>query len=235
MDEPFLSQKAFIIIFLVLTVIAIGGGAYFKSNSSGSGSTISNSSPGPSDELDLFGQSNKNESNLTAQQNMNNKAQTSSKKYAAAPVTLPVEQLQNKKAVITTDKGVIEFEIFPEAPKAASNFIFLTNDRFYDGLRFHRVEPGFVIQGGDPSGNGTGGPGYQFADEPVTRTYDKGIVAMANAGPNTNGSQFFIMLEDNPSLPKSYTIFGQVLKGQEVVDQIKVGDVMRSVSIQPIQ
>jgi len=98
-------------------------------------------------------------------------------------------------------------------------------------LTFHRREKGFVIQGGDPNGNGTGGPGYKFVDEPVTREYDRGIVAMANAGPNTNGSQFFIMLANNP-LPKQYTIFGKVISGLDVVDKIKVGDVMELVTIE---
>lgn len=164
------------------------------------------------------------------------------KQYSKFPGVLPAEQLQNeetsspsKKAVIQTAKGKIEFEIFPDAPKAASNFIFLANDGFYNGLVFHRVVPGFVIQGGDPLGTGSGGPGYQFEDEPVNRKYDKGIVAMANAGPNTNGSQFFIMLEDNPTLPPNYTIFGKVISGQEVVNQIKVGDVMQKVSIEPLK
>ncbi|OGE24723.1 peptidylprolyl isomerase [Candidatus Daviesbacteria bacterium RIFCSPHIGHO2_01_FULL_38_8] len=145
---------------------------------------------------------------------------------------MAASELQNKKAVIVTNKGKIEFEIFPDAPKAASNFIFLTKKSFYDGLTFHRVVPGFVIQGGDPLGNGTGGPGYRFEDEPVTKKYDKGIVAMANAGPNTNGSQFFIMLEDNPQLPPNYTIFGKVISGQDVVDKIVIGDVMQKVTIE---
>ncbi|OGE64686.1 hypothetical protein A3I48_01545 [Candidatus Daviesbacteria bacterium RIFCSPLOWO2_02_FULL_36_7] len=151
------------------------------------------------------------------------------------PGILKPEILQNKKAIIQTAKGRIELEIYPEASAAASNFILLSANGFYDGLTFHRVEPGFVIQGGDPLGDGTGGPGYQFPDEPVTRDYKKGVVAMANSGPNTNGSQFFIMLEDNPTLPKKYTIFGQVISGQEVVDQITVGDVMQKVVIQNLQ
>lgn len=227
MDEPFLSQKAFVIIFLILTAIAVGGGAFFKLNSSGT-----TASPGPSGELDLFG------SPRAAQQGQTNQQQTmptNKKQYTQAPAVLAEGQRLNKKAVIETNKGVIEFEIFgDEAPKTASNFIFLATDKFYDGLRFHRVEPGFVIQGGDPVGNGTGGPGYKFEDEPVTRKYDRGIVAMANSGPNTNGSQFFIMLADNPTLPPNYTIFGRVISGQEVVDQIKVGDVMNKVTIQAI-
>ena len=102
---------------------------------------------------------------------------------------------------------------------------------FYDNLTFHRVVPGFVIQGGDPQGDGTGGPGYKFPDEPVTKKYDRGIVAMANSGPDTNGSQFFIVLADQPNLPPKYTIFGRVIKGLKVVDQIKVGDRMKKVSV----
>lgn len=157
------------------------------------------------------------------------------KQYSKFPGDLPLIELQNKKAVILTDKGKIEFEIYPEATKTASNFIFLARDGFYDGLTFHRVEPGFVIQGGDPLGDGTGGPGYQFEDEPVTKKYTKGMVAMANAGPDTNGSQFFIMLEDHPELPPKYTIFGKVISGQEVVGSIKVGNVMQRVTIDSLQ
>lgn len=153
------------------------------------------------------------------------------KQYKQFPGILVFDELKNRKAVIETEKGKIEFEIFTDAPKAASNFIFLVRDGFYDGLTFHRVVPGFVIQGGDPLGNGTGGPGYRFEDEPVTKKYDKGIVAMANAGPNTNGSQFFIMIEDNPQLPPNYTIFGKVITGQDVVGKIAVGDVIRKVAI----
>lgn len=156
------------------------------------------------------------------------------KTYTAFPGEYSAEELANKKAVIETNKGTIEFELFPEAPKAASNFMHLSRDGFYDGLTFHRVVPGFVIQGGDPKGDGTGGPGYKFEDEPVMKKYTKGIVAMANSGPDTNGSQFFIMLADTP-LPPAYTIFGNVIKGQDVVDEIKVGDVMKKVTIVDMQ
>lgn len=152
--------------------------------------------------------------------------------YEAAPGLLPEDKIKNKIVVMETQKGTIKFELFAEeAPLTVSNFVFLTNNNFYNDLTFHRVEPGFVIQGGDPSGNGTGGPGYRFADEPVKRAYDRRIVAMANAGPNTNGSQFFIMLENTP-LPPNYTIFGQVIEGMEVVDKIRVGDVMKRVMIE---
>ena len=157
------------------------------------------------------------------------------KRLSQFPGILKPEILQNKKAIIQTVKGLITLEIYPEASMAASNFMILAANGFYDGLTFHRVDPGFVIQGGDPVGNGTGGPGYSFPDEPVTRDYKKGIVAMANSGPNTNGSQFFIMLADHPELPKQYTIFGQVIAGQDVVDKIAVGDVMQKVVVQNLQ
>lgn len=148
------------------------------------------------------------------------------------PGVLPGERIQGKKVTIQTNKGTMEFELYPDdAPKTVSNFVYLVEEGFYDGLTFHRVVPGFVIQGGDPVGTGVGGPGYQFEDEPVTKDYDQGIVAMANAGPDTNGSQFFIMLEDNSSLPKDYTIFGKVTKGMDVVKKIVVGDRMEKVEI----
>ncbi|MBI2590097.1 peptidylprolyl isomerase [Candidatus Berkelbacteria bacterium] len=148
-----------------------------------------------------------------------------------APTILPGEKIQNKTAIVETPKGTIRISLLPDdAPLAVSNFITLIEKKFYDGLTFHRVEPGFVIQGGDPNGDGTGGPGYTFKDEPIRQEYKRGIVAMANSGPNTNGSQFFIMLEDKP-LPPNYTIFGEVTDGMNVVDQIQVGDQMMSVTI----
>jgi len=137
------------------------------------------------------------------------------------------------RAVITTEKGDIEVDLFDKgAPKTVQNFVDLANKGFYDGVIFHRVIPGFMIQGGDGQFGkkasldanrvGTGGPGYRFEDEPVTGSYSRGTLAMANAGPNTNGSQFFIMHKDY-ALPKSYTIFGQVTKGLDVVDTIAAG------------
>lgn len=151
------------------------------------------------------------------------------------PGILRVEVLYNKKAVIDTAKGKFELEVYPEASKAASNFLLLTVNGFYDGLSFHRVEPGFVVQGGDPLGDGRGGPGYTFEDEPIIREYVKGIVAYANAGPNTNGSQFFILLSDHPELPKRYTIFGNVISGMDVVEKLSAGDVMKKVTIQSLR
>ena len=139
-------------------------------------------------------------------------------------------------ATIDTDKGVIEIELSTQgAPKATANFIELANKGFYDGVVFHRLVPGFVIQGGDGEYGhidrldrgrlGTGGPGYKFADEPFDGDYERGTVACANAGPNTNGSQFFIVLADltGGRLPKKYTLFGHVTKGMDVVDAIEAG------------
>lgn len=155
------------------------------------------------------------------------------KRLSRFPGMLTLDSLQNKKAVIQTAKGIIQLKIYPEASMAASNFMILAANGFYDGLKFHRVED-WVVQGGDPNGDGSGGPGYQFPDEPVNRAYVKGIVAMANAGPNTNGSQFFILKKDYPLQP-NYTIFGQVIAGEDVVDKIAVGDVMQKVVIQVFQ
>jgi cyclophilin family peptidyl-prolyl cis-trans isomerase len=151
----------------------------------------------------------------------------------AFPGILPAEKTAKKQVRIKTTKGDIVFELLPDqGPKAASNFVYLTERGFYDGLTFHRVVPGFVIQGGDPAGNGSGGPGYRFEDDPVNLPYKEGIVAMANAGKNTNGSQFFIMLADNP-LDPAYSIFGRVISGMDVVKKITVGDSMSAVSIEP--
>ncbi|HBV57900.1 MAG TPA: peptidylprolyl isomerase [Candidatus Magasanikbacteria bacterium] len=135
---------------------------------------------------------------------------------------------------IKTNKGDIALELFSaDAPNTVANFIALAKKGFYDGVIFHRVISGFMIQGGDPTGTGAGGPGYQFADELNSETpsyqngYTRGTVAMANAGPNTNGSQFFIMHKDTP-LPHAYTIFGKVTAGMEIVDAIVAGQVNSS-------
>ena len=136
------------------------------------------------------------------------------------------------RAIIATDLGNIDVDLFTQAaPKTTQNFIDLAKKGFYDDVIFHRVIPGFVIQGGDGEFGkksslnagrvGTGGPGYKFEDEPIHGDYGRGSLAMANAGPNTNGSQFFICVDDlSGRLPKSYTLFGQVTKGLDIVDQI---------------
>jgi len=138
---------------------------------------------------------------------------------------MTIDQGRQYIATIKTNFGDIEVQLFPQdAPLAVNNFVFLAREGFYNGVKFHRVVKGFVIQSGDPTGTGAGGPGYTFTDEKVTRDYIAGVLAMANAGPNTNGSQFFITLADlSGRLPKNYTIFGQVTSGFNVVQ--KIGDV----------
>ena len=124
-------------------------------------------------------------------------------------------------ADIRTNKGAMTIELFAsESPVTVNNFVFLARERFYDGVVFHRVIKDFMIQTGDPTGTGAGGPGYAFEDEPVTRSYSRGIVAMANAGPNTNGSQFFIVHGSDVGLAPDYTIFGQVTQGLDTLDAL---------------
>lgn len=138
-------------------------------------------------------------------------------------------------AVIKTNRGEIRLELFPaEAPLTVANFVNLARRGYYDGLKFHRVIADFMIQGGDPTGNGTGGPGYQFEDEiSRKRKHDvPGVLSMANAGPGTNGSQFFITHVPTPWLDGKHTVFGAVVAGQSVVDAVRQGDVMLSVSVE---
>jgi peptidyl-prolyl cis-trans isomerase B (cyclophilin B) len=126
------------------------------------------------------------------------------------------------QAIIRTNHGPIHLELYPDdAPRTVSNFVKLANDGFYDRVIFHRVIPDFMIQGGDPTGTGTGGPGYTFEDEFNDHRVERGALAMANAGPNTNGSQFFIVTtEAAPWLDGKHTVFGKVTEGMEVVDEI---------------
>ena len=143
------------------------------------------------------------------------------KQWKSAP-EMQVDPSKRYSATLHTNKGDITFDLLmSDAPKTVNNFVFLAKEGFYDNVIFHRIIKGFMIQGGDPTGTGSGGPGYKFADEKVSRRYGRGIVAMANAGPNTNGSQFFICHGRNSeSLPPSYTIFGNVTEGLDVVDAI---------------
>lgn len=133
-----------------------------------------------------------------------------------------------------TEKGVISLTLYPEyAPKTVNNFIFLAKEGYYDGVSFHRVISNFMIQGGDPTGSGMGGPGYRFDDEfrgnPLT--HETGVISMANAGPGTNGSQFFITHSPQPHLNGKHTVFGRVTGGQEVVDSIRQGDLIFKVTV----
>ena len=150
------------------------------------------------------------------------------KKSYDKPPEMKIDPNKTYTATITTSKGKIVVDLFPkEAPKSVNNFVFLARDKFYDGTIFHRVIPGFMIQGGDPTGTGRGGPGYQFENEnkDSQRKFDAGTLAMANAGPDTNGCQFFINDAESQWLtPDKYTIFGHVKDGQDVVKAIANAD-----------
>ncbi|CAI8003293.1 Peptidyl-prolyl cis-trans isomerase-like 3 [Geodia barretti] len=143
----------------------------------------------------------------------------SMKQWSTAP-PVTIDTSASYTAVLHTTAGDITVDLLTsDAPNTVNNFVFLAREGFYDNAIFHRTIPGFMIQGGDPTGTGSGGPGYRFADEPVNRPYSRGVMAMANAGPNTNGSQFFLMHADY-ALPPSYTIFGQTVAGVETIDNI---------------
>jgi len=149
------------------------------------------------------------------------------KQWEFAP-EMQIDQSKTYIATMKTNKGDIKFKLFAsETPFTVNNFIFLSREGFYDDVIFHRVIKDFMIQGGDPTGTGTGGPGYSFSDEAIIRDYTRGTLAMANAGPNTNGSQFFIMHKDL-ALPRSYVIFGEVIEGIETVDKITEVEVQAS-------
>lgn len=136
-------------------------------------------------------------------------------------------------AVIDTSKGKMEFLLYRQvAPLTVTNFVNLATRGYYDGLTFHRVEENFMAQGGDPDGDGSGGPGYKFDDEIALRLNQEGILAMANSGPASNGSQFFITHQAAPHLNGGHTVFGLVLSGKDVIRQIKVGDTIRSITIE---
>ena len=154
---------------------------------------------------------------------------------AGAELDTLAKEAETARARIKTSKGDIVFTFYPhDAKQHSAAFIKLAREGFYDGLNFHRVEPGFVIQGGCPQGTGTGGPGYNLAAEFNDKPHVKGTVAMARSqSPNSAGSQFYICLGDARFLDKQYTVFGQTVEGQDVVDKIKVGDVMESVTIEP--
>ena len=139
------------------------------------------------------------------------------------------------QAIIKTNRGDIQVELYADrAPLTVANFVNLAKRGYYDGVSFHRVVPDFVIQGGDPTGTGSGGPGYRFEDEfhPELRHDGPGVLSMANAGPGTNGSQFFVTHRATPHLDDRHSVFGRVTDGRKVVDQIREGDTMQSVTIE---
>ena len=158
----------------------------------------------------------------------------SARKQWDKPPKMEIDTDRTYQVVINTTKGDIELDLFPEyAPKTVNNFIFLAKNNYYNNTIFHRVIANFMIQGGDLTGTGRGGPGYQFADEfsgnPLK--HETGILSMANAGPGTNGSQFFITHSPQPHLNGKHTVFGKVTKGQDVVDSIQQGDSILQISI----
>jgi cyclophilin family peptidyl-prolyl cis-trans isomerase len=162
------------------------------------------------------------------------------KQQWSSPPAMEIDQNTQYTAVLKTSEGDITINLLTqEAPQTVNNFVFLARQGFYNGVIFHRTIKDFMIQGGDPTGSGSGGPGYQFKDEKVTRRYTSGIVAMANSGPNTNGSQFFIVHGADVGLPPSYTIFGQVTDGMPVVDRIATAPTKRggenSSPVNPVQ
>jgi peptidyl-prolyl cis-trans isomerase B (cyclophilin B) len=157
-------------------------------------------------------------------------------KQWANPPSMQIDVQKNYRVTMATSKGDIILELYPQhAPKTVNNFVFLAREGFYDGVSFHRVISDFVIQGGDPTGTGRGGPGYQFEDEVAGNPlkHETGALSMANAGPDTNGSQFFITHSPQPHLDGRHTVFGKVIgKGQEIVMAIRQGDQMASVVVE---
>ena len=155
------------------------------------------------------------------------------KQYAAAPA-MSIDLNKKYTASLETSRGTIVCDLFAaDAPLTVNNFVFLARDGFYDGTTFHRVIANFMVQGGDPTASGSGGPGYRFRDETNgnPHRHGTGTLSMANAGPNTNGSQFFITHAPQPHLDGKHTVFGQVTSGQDVVNTIRQGDTLKSVKI----
>jgi len=157
----------------------------------------------------------------------------SAKQWKNPPI-LTIDSKKNYQVAMETTRGTIELELYPQyAPATVNNFVFLVNEGFYDGLTFHRVISNFMIQGGDPTGKGIGGPGYSFEDEVKNNPlkHETGVISMANAGSNTNGSQFFITHSPQPHLNGKHTVFGKVIAGMDVVNGIRQGDVMTKLTV----
>jgi len=150
----------------------------------------------------------------------------------STPPPMTIDSSKQFMATLETEKGNIELELFAgDVPVTVNNFVFLAREGFYDNTTFHRVIAGFMAQGGDPTGTGAGGPGYKFADEFTKHTHVKGALSMANAGPNTNGSQFFITYAPQPHLDGKHSVFGQLVNGTDVLESIRQGDTINKVVI----
>lgn len=153
-------------------------------------------------------------------------------KSYSCPPPMTIDRQKKYTATIETAKGNITLELFAaDAPNTVNNFVFLAREGFYDGITFHRVIPGFMAQGGDPTGTGCGGPGYKFADEFNKHTHGTGALSMANAGPNTNGSQFFITYAPQPHLNNRHSVFGQMTSDMAILKSITNGDVIKRITI----
>ncbi len=155
------------------------------------------------------------------------------RKTYSTPPPMKIDTSKQYTATIETKKGDLVLELFAsDVPVTVNNFVFLAREGFYDGTTFHRVIPDFMVQGGDPTGTGTGGPGYSFADEFSEHTHVTGALSMANAGPNTNGSQFFITYAPQPHLDGKHSVFGQLIDGMDVLQKIKQGDTIKRITIE---
>jgi len=154
-------------------------------------------------------------------------------KTYSAPPPMVIDTSKQYTAIIETEKGNLVLELFAkDVPVTVNNFVFLARDGFYDGCTFHRVIPGFMAQGGDPTGTGRGGPGYKFDDEFTEHTHVAGALSMANSGPNTNGSQFFITFTPQHGLDGKHTVFGQLIEGMDILQAIEQGDIIKRIVIE---
>ena len=154
-------------------------------------------------------------------------------KTYSAPPPMTIDTNKQYAATIETEKGDLVLELFAsDVPVTVNNFVFLAGEGFYDGSTFHRVIPGFMAQGGDPTGTGTGNPGYRFADEFTEHTHVVGVLSMANSGPNTNGCQFFITYTPQHGLDGKHTVFGQLIEGMDVLEKIESGDTIIRITIE---
>ncbi len=220
-----------VLLVLGLAIILLGGIYWYSKNKS---SAPAEQNPGTTNGTSAgLETTNPNATNPGATTSTADNSVTANLSIDLSKYKTPIMIIDQKKtytAKMRTTAGEIDIALNAAAtPITVNNFVFLSKKSFYDNTIFHRVIKGFMIQGGDPNGDGTGGPGYSFADEPFTGEYTRGTIAMANAGPNTNGSQFFIMHADYP-LPKNYVIFGHVTAGLDVVDKIANGAVTMNIS-----
>lgn len=212
------------VIFAVLVVVSLVlfvSGAWFLIGRDSDDGVESEDTTSETDEADVSGD---NDSDNEESDNIDKRDMVDIKSQDDIP-----KAEKDYRVTLNTEEGDIVLELTKDTPVTTGNFATLAEMGFYDGVIFHRVIDGFMIQGGDPDGTGTGGPGYKFDDEPFEGEYTRGTVAMANSGPNTNGSQFFIMHDDYPLQP-NYTIFGKVVEGMEVVDKIATAQVETSAS-----